>query len=111
MRYLIAITLFFFVSTANASGFEEQGAWNFLSPLENQLNLNREMFRQQHKGGMFEARDNNVIIQNSTNIGNITNITGDGNDVDQDNSGDQNASNGVESDEFGNLTYVGSNQP
>jgi len=111
MRYLIAITLFFFVSTANASGFGEQNAWNFLSPLDKQFNLNSEMLRLQEEGGMFEARDNNYIIQNSTNIGNVTNITGDGNNVDQDNSGDQNASNGVESDEFGNLTYIGGGNP
>jgi len=107
MKYLFAMAIVVFATTANAGGYKEQGAWNFLSPMHKQFMLNRLAMIEQKKAGGFENGDFYYITQMNTNIGNMTNITGDNNDVDQDNDGNQAASNNVESDGNGNLTIEG----
>jgi len=72
----IAILVLGIVGTANAGGYKEQASWNFLSPLQKQFILNREVLRLQENGGMFDSKDYYYIIQTNTNIGNVTNISG-----------------------------------
>ncbi len=95
-----------FIAPVNAAGYKENGAWNFLSPLDKQFLLNREAMRLQEKAGGYGPRDYYFITQMNTNIGNMNNINGDGNSVNQDNSGDQDASNVIQSDSHGNMTYA-----
>lgn len=95
MRYIIAISLVLFASTASAGGFREDKAWDFLTPLENQLRINRAMYQDKHEGGMFEAQAVYLSIQNIQNIGTMSYISGNGNIVTQSNTGDQTAENTI----------------